>query len=259
MLERTLSQARGFLFDLNGVFYIEDQVLPRAAEVIARIRERNLPCRFLTNTSTASRETLHNRLHAMGLPIEADEIFTPSRAAALFLKSRNLTRCHLILAEDAKRDLSEFSEDPTHPEAVVIGDIGDRWNYYVMNKAFEMLIFGAELIALHKGRYWQVESGLRIDIGAFITGLEYAAGKEATVIGKPAPSFFEMALASLNLPAREVVMIGDDLEADVGGAQRAGLHGVLVKTGKYRAELAARSDVRPAGALESIGELLQYL
>lgn len=259
MLERTLSKARGFLFDLNGVFYVEERILPQAAEVIARVRERNLPCRFLTNTSTASRETLHTRLHALGLSIQPEEIFTPSRAAALFLKSRNLKRCHLILAEDAKRDLSEFAEDPTHPEAVVIGDIGDRWNYHVMNKAFEMLIFGAELIALHKGRYWQVESGLRIDIGAFITGLEYASGKEATVIGKPAPSFFEMALASINLPPRDVVMIGDDLEADVGGAQRSGMHGVLVKTGKYRPELAARSGVRPDGALVNIGELLQYL
>ena len=98
-----------------------------------------------------------------------------------------------------------------------------------------------------------------MDIGAFVAGLEYATGRTATVVGKPSQPFFEMALDELGLPKRQVIMIGDDIEMDVGGAQRAGIRGVLVKTGKYRDEVAARSAVVPDAVIESIAELPRLL
>ena len=114
-----------------------------------------------------------------------------------------------------------------------------------MNKVFGMVIRGAEMVALHKGRYWQMEDGLRMDIGAFVAGLEYVTGKSATVIGKPSESFFSLVLEDLGLGAGEVVMIGDDIINDIQGAQKAGMQAVLVKTGKYRPELVETSDVKP--------------
>ncbi|WP_319422713.1 HAD hydrolase-like protein [Pleurocapsa sp. FMAR1] len=91
---------------------------------------------------------------------------------------------------------------------------------------------------------------MQLDIGAFVAGLEYASGKTATVVGKPSDSFFQLALAELELPAENVVMVR---------AKKAGLTGILVKTGKYRQELVERSDVEPDLVLESVTDIKQIL
>jgi HAD superfamily hydrolase (TIGR01458 family) len=122
-----------------------------------------------------------------------------------------------------------------------------------------MLMDGAGLIALHKGKYWQTAEGLRVDIGAFIAGLEYVTGVDATVIGKPSPAFFQAAVNELGCSKDEIVMVGDDIDADVGGAQQCGIRGILVRTGKYRQDAVAVSSIVPDGTLDSIAHLVQYL
>ena len=252
------SNLKGILFDLNGVFYVDDQPVEGAVETIEKIKEK-FPCRFVTNTTTKSRETFHQKLVDMGLPIEKSEVISAPYAAVLYLRQFNSPKCHLLLAEAVKSDFAEFEQSDTEPNVVVIGDIGDRWNYELMNQAFKLLNNGAELIALHKGKYWQAEGDLQLDIGAFVAGLEYVTGKTATVVGKPSTSFFQLALAELDLPAENVVMVGDDIDSDVGGAKKEGLRGILVKTGKYRQELVERSDVEPDRILESVADLEQIL
>lgn len=253
-----LSSVKGLLFDLNGVFYVDRQPIEGAVETIKKVKEK-FPCRFVTNTTTQSRETFHQKLVDMGLPIEKSEIISAPYAAVLYLRQFDAPKCHLLLSDDVKSDFAEFSQSDTEPDVVVIGDIGDRWNYEIMNKVFKMLNQGAELVALHKGKYWHSEGDLQLDIGAFVAGLEYVTGKAATVVGKPSSSFFKLALAQLNLPAENVAMIGDDIDSDVGGAQQEGLKGILVKTGKYRQELVERSEVEPDGVLESVADIEQIL
>lgn len=253
------TNAKGLLLDLNGVFYEDNQLLPGAVETLQVLSRRGIPCRFTTNTTTKTRRSLSEHLQGLGLAIQEHEILSPPQAAVLYLRRKKHKRCHLLMADDLKNEFREFTQDHTRPEAIVIGDIGERWNYPVMNHLFEMIMYGAELVALHRGRYWQTENKLRLDIGAFVAGLEYATGKPATVIGKPSPTFFQMAVEELGVPAERVVMIGDDIEMDVGGAQAAGLRGALVATGKYRAELVAASGIRADALLPSIADLPGYL
>ena len=259
MSASVFSNAKGLLLDLNGVFYEDDRLLPGAVETLQALRLRGIPCRFTTNTTTKTRRALADHLYGLGLAIGEQEILSPPQAAILYLRGRNAARCHLVLADDLKAEFKEFAQDHTRPDAIVVGDIGDRWNYPVMNHLFEMVMYGAELVALHRGRYWQSESKLRLDIGAFVAGLEYATGRAATVIGKPSPKFFELAIAELGVPAAGVVMVGDDIEMDVAGAQAAGLRGALICTGKYRAELVAASGVRADAVLPTIAELPSVL
>ena len=256
-MTRSFSQIKGLLLDLNGVFYTGEQLLKGAIEAIEFLKSNKVPHRFITNTTTESLDTFHNKLTQMGLPIDKSEIISSPYAAVLYLRQRGKPKCHLLLAEDTKKDFAAFPVSDTEPDFVVIGDMGDRWNYHILNQAFQLLSNGAELIALHKGKYWQVEDGLRLDIGAFVTGLEYATGKTATVIGKPDSAFFQLALEELGLPNENVAMVGDDIDSDVGGAKLVGLTGVLVKTGKYREESAARSEVQADAVLESIADLKQ--
>ena len=93
----------------------------------------------------------------------------------------------------------------------------------------------------------------------FVAGLEYVSGSKATIVGKPSTDFFDLALKSMDLPPGKVAMIGDDIDSDVGGGQNAGLLGILVKTGKYREDYVAESDVEPDAIIDSFADLPRRL
>ncbi|NUM36018.1 MAG: TIGR01458 family HAD-type hydrolase [Candidatus Brocadiae bacterium] len=245
MAEFLIEKIQGFLFDLNGVLHIENSLIPGADKTIQCLKEKNIPYRFLTNTSTKSTETLYRKLNSMGLSVEKSDIFSSPRATLAYLKKLGKPRCLLVLAEDVKKDFEEFPTSDVAPDFIVIGDIGEAWNYALLNKIFRMVMSGAQIIALHKDKYWQVEDGLKMDIGAFVTGLEYSTGKQAIIMGKPSLSYFNMAIQDIGLKSEEIAMVGDDIEIDIGGAKRAGLKTILVKTGKYRESLVASSGILP--------------
>ena len=114
---------------------------------------------------------------------------------------------------------------------------------------------GAGLYCLHKNKWWQTADGPRLDTGAFVAGLEYAADTEATVLGKPSPAYFQAALDALDSDAELTWMVGDDIEADIAGAQACGLKTVLVRTGKFRPDAVEAARVRPDGIITSIAAL----
>jgi ribonucleotide monophosphatase NagD (HAD superfamily) len=112
-----------------------------------------------------------------------------------------------------------------------------------MNDVFRRLMDGVPLIAMHRNLYWKTAGGWELDAGAYIAGLEAAAATEAVVCGKPSAAYFGAALDVLGLPAERAAMVGDDIVNDVEGARAAGLTGILVRTGKYRA--ATCREARP--------------
>jgi HAD superfamily hydrolase (TIGR01458 family) len=143
----------------------------------------------------------------------------------------------------------------------VLGDLGDEWSPRYLNEAFRYVMDGAGLVALQKGRFWQSADGLRLDAGPFVAAVEYATGQQAVVCGKPAAPFFVAIIKSLRLPvdAAPPVMVGDDLWNDIGGAQRAGLRGWLVRTGKFREGVLAASEVHPDRVIGSVVEIIDTL
>lgn len=250
---------RGLLIDLDGVCHVDGAPVPGAAEALQRLAAGGMPCRFLTNTTTRSRATLAARLQAMGLPIPEEAVFSAPRAAARYLREHGDLAARLVVADAVREDFAGCRSDEAEPQAVVIGDIGSGWSYQLLDGIFRQILAGAQLVALHKGRYWQTGGGLSLDIGAFVAGLEYASGTTAVVVGKPSPAFFMQAIADLGLPADQLAVVGDDIESDIGGGQACGLTGVLVHTGKWRADLAARSQVRPHHELPSLAGLPAWL
>lgn len=249
-----LSFPRGLLFDLDGVLYVGKEVIPGAIKTVASLREK-FPCRFITNTSTLSLDSLQRKINMLGFAIAREEIISAPQAALRYLEQQPDPTCRLLLAEDVKRDFAKLPQSDTEPRFIVVGDIGDAWSYVLLNEVFDNLMNGARLIAVHKNRFWQTEHGLQLDIGAFIHGLEYASGSEAVIIGKPSPAFFQVALDDMGLNKEDVLMIGDDIDSDVGGAQEAGLKAVLVRTGKYRQVYAEASAIKPDYVIDSIADL----
>ena len=145
------------------------------------------------------------------------------------------------------------------PEAVVVGDLGPEWTFQRLNGAFRQLLAGARLVALQRNRYWRTPDGLTIDAGAFVAALEYAAGTEAVVVGKPSREFFRLAADSLPPGSGPAVVVGDDVETDIAGARAAGLGSILVRTGKFRPEALAASPVEPDLIVDSIATLAELL
>ncbi len=240
---------KGLLIDLDGTLYVEDTPIPGAREALSRLEAVDIPYRYVTNTTRKSRREVVSRLRELGLPAREDLVFAPAAAANTLLAGK---RCHALVVEALFEDLADVIPAGTGPtEHVLVGDLGDGFDYARLNRAFRLLMDGAGLVALQRNRFWQEADGPSLDAGPFVAALEYASGKTATVVGKPEPAFFEAALRDLGLEAKDVAMVGDDAESDVAGAQRAGLRGIQVKTGKYRPGTAGEEDL----LLESFAEL----
>jgi HAD superfamily hydrolase (TIGR01458 family) len=169
-------------------------------------------------------------------------------------RERGYESVALLVGERLREDLVALEDAPAgdRADAVILGDLGDGFTAEVLNHAFRLLMDGAELVTLQHNRYWRRADGLALDVGAYAAALEYATGREAVVVGKPARAFFDAALTSLGL--ERAVMVGDDLEADVGGAMAAGLPGVLVRTGKFRHD-ALTARVSPTAIVDSIADV----
>lgn len=250
---------KGILFDLDGVLYVGNTPIDGAVAAVKALQTSGLPCRFATNTSTLSLASLQKKINAMGFQVAKNEIFSAPQAVVQFLMQQKNPVCRLLLADDVKQDFAEFAQSESAPEFIVVGDIGNAWTYPMLNEIFNALMHGAKLIAIHKNRFWQTEQGLQMDIGAFIDGLEYASGKQAMMIGKPSKDFFQIALNAMQLDAENVVMIGDDIDVDIGGAQLAGMKAVLVRTGKFRQAYAEASPIIPDVIVDSIADLPNLL
>jgi HAD superfamily hydrolase (TIGR01458 family) len=250
------SNIKGILLDLDGVLYVGSHTIEGAPETVRRIRAAGYRLRVITNTSTRSLASLHDKLVKLGFDIEFNEILSAPQAVLRYLKQRGSRPCTLLLAEDVKRDFADIAEaDIEQADYIVLGDIGENWSYNLLNRVFNRLMQGAKLVAVHKNRFWQTETGLRMDIGGFVAALEYCSGVEATVMGKPSPDFYRIALQDMGLRAEETAIVGDDIDFDIGGGQKAGMTGILVKTGKYRESYVNASSIRPDKIIDSVNEL----
>jgi HAD superfamily hydrolase (TIGR01458 family) len=254
-LSQGIIGTRGFLFDLDGTVYQEDEAIPGAAEALDELRRRGIPFRFTTNTTRRPRTTLAERLRAMGIAADPQEILSAPAAAARWLRERGVRRVQLLLAEASFEEFAGFEIVDRAPEAVVVGDLGEAWTFPILNQAFRNLLDGAELLAIQRNRYWHTEGGLSLDAGPFVAALEYGSGKTATLAGKPSPVFFEAAAKELNLPPERIAVVGDDLESDVAGARAAGMVGVAVRTGKYRPQDEERARQAADLVLDSMAEI----
>ena len=250
---------KAFLFDLDGVFYEDDRIIPGVSATIEWLKQQKIPYRFLTNNTTLSRRLLVDKLNIIGLALNEDDLISANYAGTLLLKKLSIKSCRLVLRENAKIDYQTFDTTNPKPEAIVVGDIGPNWDYNLMNDLMNLIFNGAKLIALHKGTYFQSHDKLVIDSGAFVAGLEYSTQTNAIIVGKPQPTFFELASQHFDCKVNEIAMVGDDLINDIQGAQKMGYTTFLVKTGKFRSSIYRSSSIRPDHLIKSINELPNYI
>jgi HAD superfamily hydrolase (TIGR01458 family) len=252
----------GILFDLDGVLVTGGNPLPGAMETLQALREAGVPFLILSNMTLAPRTAILERFRRAGLDLPLDAMLTPPAAAARWLRAQGDRPAALFVAPPTRVEFAGLNLLPDDAERgaafVVIGDMGDEWNARQLNRALRLLLDGARLITLGMGRYWMAPDGIRLDNGAYASALAYASGQEPMVIGKPSPDYFRMALEMLGLPPEQVAMVGDDILNDVDAAQKLGLKGILVQTGKFRPGDLQRG-VTPDAVLPGVAHLLSLI
>jgi len=251
------------LLDVDGVLHVSAAPIAGAAVAVRRLREAGHRLRFVTNSTTRSRAQLAAQLRELGFDIDQDELQTTGGVAARTLAGRRVLALTLPGILD---DLDGLQLVGMNVDAVLVGGAADDgeetgriFSYLNLNRAFHELEAGAELYCLHKNRWWQTADGPRLDTGAFVAGLEYAADTEATVLGKPSTPYFDAALAALDAEAGLTWMIGDDLEGDIIGAHKHGMKTLLVRTGKFRPDEVERSSIQPDAIVSSIAQVPDWL
>jgi HAD superfamily hydrolase (TIGR01458 family) len=252
------------LIDIDGVLTVSWEPLPGAVAALRRLRAAGIRLALVTNTSSRPRAWIARALAEAGFPVTAGDILTAPVIAAGYLHDRYPgARCLLLNSGDVGEDLAGLTlarpGDQAPADVVLVGGAGPEFSYQALNQAFGHLQRGARLVAMQRGLYWRTSEGLQLDTGAFLTGLEQAAGTEAEVVGKPAPAFFAAALAHLHAQPAETLMVGDDIETDVLAAQRQGLTGALVKTGKYLPRTHQSASGTPDHVLDSFADLPDLL
>ncbi|HTZ91314.1 MAG TPA: TIGR01458 family HAD-type hydrolase [Streptosporangiaceae bacterium] len=251
------------LIDIDGVLTVSWEPISGAVAAVEQLRAAGIPLALVTNTTSRSRASIATTLAAAGFPVAASDVLTAPAVASAYLREHYPgARCLLLNSGDIDDDLAGIAlaaDDDPAVDVVLIGGAGPEFSYHALNRAFGCLQAGARLVTMTRGMYWRTSDGLQLDSGAFVTGLEQAVGIEAEVVGKPAASFFGAGLAHLGISASEALMIGDDVDNDVLAAQRCGLTGVLVKTGKYQTRTHAEAASAPDHVIESISGLPRLL
>lgn len=250
------------LIDLDGTVYTRNGSIEGAAQALDTLRGDGHVLRFLTNTDSKSTPQILATVRSKGLTIRDEELFTSVTAAEELLREAHnvnlmaVTNSAVAAQLAATFPLARRDKGPA-PTHVVIGDVSDQLSYPLLDDAFWALKAGAVLVALQKGRFYLSGEAAHLDTGAFVTALEYGAGVEAIVVGKPSTSFLDLAVAStgLDLPSDRIWVVGDDVTTDVRMGHDAGVHTVLVRTGKFQLQRNLTAVVAPEVVLDSIAEL----
>jgi HAD superfamily hydrolase (TIGR01458 family) len=273
-----LAGVRGLLLDLDGVILLRGEAVPGAVDAMARLTAQGIPYRILTNTSLVSRATLAGRLARTGIEVPPAWIVSALSATAGYARDEFAgSPIYLLASPDARREfagqwlLSHAEADAgATAAAVVIGDSPEELTYANIDRAFRFVHGGARLVAMHRNRWWLTPAGPTIDAGAYVVGLEYAAGVTATVVGKPTREFFVRSLDDLGVgPYADLLMVGDDLDLDSASAMGLGLRAAHVLTGRHGIEdarAAARGDpparggpIEPTVVLPSLADVVDAL
>jgi HAD superfamily hydrolase (TIGR01458 family) len=250
------------LLDIDGVLHVSGEAIRGGPEAVRQLRENGHRLRFVTNNTTQSHRSLAGELRDLGFELDDEELQTTALAAARELAGKRVLALTMAAVLEDLEAVELVGEDA---DAVLLGGADETaetnrvFSYMNLARAFAELEAGADLYCLHRNRWWQTSRGPLLDAGCFVAGLEYACEVEATVLGKPSPAYFAAAVAALDAEPELTWMVGDDLDADVAGAQRFGLRTALVRTGKFRPDELERSPVSPDVVLSSVADLPRWL
>lgn len=246
------------LIDFDGVLRLGNKPAKDAGGFLKFLADEKIPSHIISNSTLMTAKELIKFLADNNIDFGIPAMTAAD--AALHYAKDHFSKVSVYCIPSIKKLFNDFIDDE-NPEAVLVGDNGNNWDAGMLNEIFRKVKNGAQLVAMHKNRYWAPKNGkLVLDAGAYIKAIEYGAEREAILIGKPSPVYFGTALNLLGYSLDdEFFMIGDDLESDIGGAQKYNGKGVLIYTGKTRYPVSKDSKIKPDLGINSLKEMIEIL
>ncbi len=250
---------KALLIDLEGVLYNDNKLIPGSVETIEKFRELGLKLRFLTNTTTAPRKFILEKILNFGFDIDELEIFTPLIATKNYLRDNAIKKISLFTNIEIVEEFNDYEITHKNPEAVIMGDIYKNFNWGILDQIFKLVYLDkATLIALHQNKYCIRDDKISLDLGPFVKAVEYASDKKSILMGKPEKKFFDLAIKDIGENNEDILMIGDDISSDIEGSVKANLKAIQVKTGKFQKK-DLDNVIKPYIRIESIADLPKLL
>ena len=252
-----LNKGIPLLIDFDGVIRIGKKAAEDAGEFFKFISDKKITVCILSNSTLRNGKDIKRFLSENNIRTNIPALNCAD--ASLNYVKENYKKIAVFASDSTKEMFKDFLTDE-NPEAVIVGDLSDKWSYEILNQIFRFVLNGADLIAMQKNKFWSPDDeNLFLDAGAFISAIEYATGKEAKLIGKPSPIFYHSGLKAIGFSENsEFVMIGDDIETDIGGAQKIGGKGILIYTGKTKYPLPPDSGIKPFAEIQTLTEIIPF-
>lgn len=251
----------GYFFDLDGTVFLGSRLLPGAVETLSRLRKQGKIIRFLSNTTTQTRQECMMRLQRLGIEADREEVITASYAAALYLAAlENEPQVMVIGGQSMIKELDEKGVkqtlDANEATHVLVG-MDQQFDYNKLHQSLRAVQNGAQLIAANPDPFCPVENDRLPDTWSLVKALETASGVECQVIiGKPSAYYAEKVMEETGLSGGQCLMIGDRLDTDIMFGHDNGLHTALVLTGVATKADVLQSSVQPDFIWSSLEEFL---
>lgn len=250
------------LIDLDGVVWRGDHAIPGAAETIASLRERGKRVVFVTNNASRSQRDYAMKLMRMLVPTEPGDVITSALAVVQHLRDLGLTRgdrVHVFGTDALAHALRAQGFVPTG-EVSDVAALVVAWNpdmtFGDLAKAADTARAGVPFVGANRDATYPVDQGLLPGSGAIVAAVETASGRRATIVGKPEPLLFRLAMRRAGAAAERTLFVGDRADSDVAGARAAGIPVALVLTGVTTERDLASLEARPDWILESLADVL---
>jgi len=255
----TSSSIKSLIIDLDGVLYRGDQAIVGAREFVALLQREGVPFLLLTNNSTRTPGQYVTRLAKMSIAIEESDVLTSAQATALYMEriAPPGARVYAIGEEGLRAALREKYTITDRGAGFVVVGMDSELTYEKLKTATLLIRSGARFIATNPDKTLPTEEGLVPGNGAIIAALEAATGVAPFVVGKPEPAIFDLALAKMGVGKDGAAVIGDRLETDILGGQRADLITILVLSGVASRQELENSTIKPDLVFENVRQLYE--
>ncbi|MDL2206346.1 HAD-IIA family hydrolase [Eubacteriales bacterium OttesenSCG-928-N13] len=258
----TLHDVRCFLLDMDGTFYLGDNLIEGSLEFIRAVQDSGRDFLFLTNNSSHSAAHYVKKLARMGLNVPPEKVLTSGQATALKCRALHPRKRAFVLGNRFLFD--ELTEggipiDQETPEYVIIG-YDTTLDYAKMTAVCDFVRAGLPYVATHPDFNCPTETGFAPDIGAIIAFIEASTGRRPDlIVGKPHQGIVDAALDRTGFQPDQLAMVGDRLYTDVATGLAHGMLSILVLSGETTPEMAKESDIKPHLTYDRLSDMIGAL
>ena len=261
-IRERLAKIKCFLLDMDGTFYLGDNLIEGSLDFLAALKRTGRTARFLTNNSSKSASVYKKKLEKMGVEEEYRDVMSSGHATAHYcLEHFPGKKCYLLGNPMLREEMISMDLELTEDDAdYVIVAFDTTLDYAKMCKVCDYIRYGKPYIATHPDFNCPTETGFIPDMGAIMAFIEASTGRKADVIlGKPYKGIVDEALMRTGFSLDEMAMVGDRLYTDVATGVNHGMTGILVLSGEADMDTVANSDVEPHLIFGKLADMIPYL